>query len=158
MGDLSVRMSMHHMCYWCQKKLLGQLKLESPMVMCHHVSPLEQQPVLVATESSLWTSVHSLSVCLSVSLSLSPSPSLSLSLLPCQPPPLSRSFYFFILFNFEIWYFKTWVLCVALAVLELSVQTKLPLNLDPPSSAFQVLRLKMCTTHAQFQAIFLHLG
>lgn len=47
--------------------------------------------------------------------------------------------------------FKTWFLCVAiaLAALELNLQTGLVLNSDPPASASQLLELKACTTWQQ---------
>jgi hypothetical protein len=61
----------------------------------------------------------------------------------------------FSFFFFSFWFFKTEFLCVALAVLELTLvdQTGLELR-DPPVSASQVLGLKACATIAQLGPLF----
>jgi hypothetical protein len=46
--------------------------------------------------------------------------------------------------------FKIFFLWVALAVLELTLKTRLALNSDPPASASGVLRLKTCATTASW--------
>jgi hypothetical protein len=53
-----------------------------------------------------------------------------------------------------VWFFETGFLCVALAVLELTLYTKLARN--PPASASQVLGLKMCTTTPGLEMEFLN--
>jgi hypothetical protein len=48
---------------------------------------------------------------------------------------------------FFFWFFETWFLCIALAVLELTLYTRLASELrNPPASASRVLGLKACAT------------
>jgi hypothetical protein len=56
---------------------------------------------------------------------------------------------FIYLFIFYFFGFSRQFLCVALAVLDLTLYTRLASNSDPPASASQVLGLKACVTTAR---------
>lgn len=64
-----------------------------------------------------------------------------------------REILFVIFFHLFV-FFKTWVLCVALAVLDLAVWTK-KTHRDLPAYASQLLGLKVCTTSTQRKILFL---